>query len=141
MPVDNKYIFASGNSRNRLRGWDTVQSILKKINLIKLKFITPARTRKYLSTILQLLDMSESELTWVTDHFGHTKDVHRNWYRKEDATIELTKIAKVLLAVNSDGSRKLQNKRIDDLLKEVPGESKQLFLLIRRLISSYLQAS
>ena len=85
--------------------------------------------------------MSESELTWVTDHFGHTKDVHGNWYRKEDATIELTKIAKVLLAVNSDGSRKLQNKRIDDLLKEVPGESKQLFLLIRRLISSYLQAS
>ena len=28
--VDNTYIFASGNSRNRLRGWDTLQSISKK---------------------------------------------------------------------------------------------------------------
>ena len=68
--------------------------------------------------------MSESELTWVTNHFGHTKDIHRNWYRREDATIELTKIAKVLLAVDSDESRNMQSKRIDDLLKEVPGESK-----------------
>ena len=64
--------------------------------------------------------MSESELTWVTNHFGHTKD-QRNWYRREDATIE---IAKVLLAVNSDESRNVQSKRIDDLLKEVSGESK-----------------
>ena len=68
--------------------------------------------------------MSESELTWGTNHFGHTKDIHRNWYRKEDATIELTKIAKVLLAVDSDESRNMQSKRIDDLLKELPGESK-----------------
>ena len=30
MSVDNTYIFASGNSRNRHRGWDTVQSISKK---------------------------------------------------------------------------------------------------------------
>ena len=122
--VDNTYIFASGNSRNRLRGWDTLQSISKKINLKKPKLITLTRTRKYLSTILQLLDMSKSELTWVTNHFGHTKDIHRNWYRKEDATIELTKIAKVLLAVDSDESRNMQSKRIDDLLKELPGESK-----------------
>ena len=68
--------------------------------------------------------MSESELTWVTNHFGHTKKIHRNWYRREDATIELTKIAKVLLVVDSHESRNMQSKRIDDLLKEVPGESK-----------------
>ena len=30
VPVDNTYIFVSGNSRNRLRGWDTLQSISKK---------------------------------------------------------------------------------------------------------------
>ena len=76
--------------------------------------------KKVSSTILQLLHMSESELTWVTNHFGHTKD-QRHWYRREDATIE---IAKVLLAVNSDESRNVPSKRIDDLLKELPGESK-----------------
>ena len=122
--VDNTYIFTSGNSRNRLGGWDTLQSFSKKVNLKKPKLITPTRTRKCLSTIFELLDMSESELTWVTNHFGHTKDIHRNWYKKEDATIELTKTAKVLLAVDSDESRNMQSKRIDDLLKEVLGKSK-----------------
>ena len=122
--VDNTYIFASGNLRNRLCGWDAFQSISKNIYFKKPKLITPTRTRKYLLAILKLLDISESELTWVTNCFGHTKDIHRNWCRKEDATIELTKIAKVLLAVDSDESRNMRSKRIDDLRKEVPGESK-----------------
>ena len=95
----------------------------KKSKSQKTQIYYTGEDKKVSSTILQLLDMSESELTWVTNHFGHTKD-QRNWYRREDATIELTKIAKVLLAVNSDESRNVQSKRIDDLLKEVPGESK-----------------
>ena len=50
------------------------------------------RTRKWLATIMQLLDLSNGELTWLTNHMGHTKDVHMAWYCKEDATIELTKV-------------------------------------------------
>ena len=63
------------------------------------------------------MDMTSAEITWVTNHMGHTKDVHFNWYRKEDATIELSKIAKVLTAVNEGKS--LKNKKIDDVLSEV----------------------
>ena len=92
----------------------------KKNKSQKTQIYYTGEDKKVSSTILQLLDMSESELTWVTNHFGHTKD-QRNWYRREDATIE---IAKVSLAVNSDESRNVQSKRIDDLLKEVSGESK-----------------
>ena len=27
--------------------------------------------------VLQLLDMNNAELDWVTEHIGHTQDVHR----------------------------------------------------------------
>lgn len=106
---ENEYIFTSGTCLNRLRGWDTLQAIAKKLNAKK----PPTRTRKYLATALQLLDLNDGELTWVTNHMGHTKDVHFAWYRKEDSTIELTKMAKVLHAL--DDSESLKNKKIDEL--------------------------
>lgn len=29
-----------------------------------------------MATVLQLLDMNAAELEWVTEHLGHTTDVH-----------------------------------------------------------------
>ena len=108
----NEYVFASGELF--LRGWDTLQAITKRIaNLEKPQLITPTRTRKFLATLLQLMDMNDAELTWLTNHFGHCKNTHFQWYRKEDATIELTKVAKVLVAV--DNGKSVKNKKIDDV--------------------------
>ena len=113
----NCYIFATGEE-SYLRGWDTLQGITRKIvNLQSPQLITPTRTRKFLATVLQLLDMNEAELNWMTNHMGHSKDVHFAWYRKEDATIELTKVAKVLCAV--DRGENLTNKKIDEINQDV----------------------
>ena len=51
-----------------------------------------------MATVLQLLDMTDAKLSWVTDHLGHTGDVHKLWYRQEESTVELTKVAKILIA-------------------------------------------
>ena len=110
----NPYVFAAGSCY--LKGWDTLQGITKKIdNLKKPALITPTRTRKYLATVLQLLDMNHAELTWLTNHFDHTKNVHFAWYRREDSTIELTKVARVLMAV--DEGKEIKNKKIDEILE------------------------
>lgn len=74
---ENKYIFACGVGNARLRGWDTIQGLTKKMKLRKPNLVTPTRTRKFLATVLQLVDLSEVELTWITNHLGHTKDVHK----------------------------------------------------------------
>lgn len=115
LPEGNTYIFGCGELF--YRGWDTLQSIAKSItNLEKPKLITPTRTRKLLATILQLLDMNDAELSWLTSHKGHTKDVHFNWYRKENSHIELTKVAKVLTAI--DEGKSVKNKKIDRVLDD-----------------------
>nr|XP_047140779.1 uncharacterized protein LOC124815926 [Hydra vulgaris] len=115
---NNPYVFAY--SEFYLKGWDTLQNITKSVsNLQQPRLITPTRTRKLLATMMQLLDMNNAELTWLTNHFGHTKDVHMNWYRKEDATIELTKVAKVLVAI--DDGKSFKNKKIDEVLDESIG--------------------
>ena len=118
--ADSHYIFPSGSGLKRIRGWDALQSIAKKLPLSKPSLLTPTRTRKFLATTLQLLDLTDAEITWVTNHMGHTRNVHFSWYRQEESTIELTKIAKLLLAVDSNES--LKNKKIDDLCN-TPGSS------------------
>ena len=55
--------------------------------------------------------MSQAELTWLTSHMGHTENVHFAWYRQEDSQIELTKVAKVLTAV--DNGKNIKNRKID----------------------------
>ena len=45
---------------------------------------------------------------------GHTKDTHFAWYRKESSTIELTKIGRILTAV--DEGKHVKKKTIDDLM-------------------------
>ena len=64
--------------------------------------------------MMQLLDMTDAELTWLTNHMGHSKNVHFAWYRREDTTIELTKVAKVLSAI--DEGEDIANKKIDALI-------------------------
>ena len=124
IPCSNQYVFASGEDMY-LRGWDTLQSITGKIsNLTSPQLITPTRTRKFLATMLQLLDMNDAELTWMTNHMGHSKDVHLSWYRKEDATVELTKVAKVLCAV--DCGEDLANKKIEEVKCDSVGEEGQV---------------
>ena len=69
----NEYLFARGKGQNYLVGWDTLQAISKQIVLKKPKPITPTRTRKWLATMMQLFEMTDAELTWLTNHMGQQK--------------------------------------------------------------------
>lgn len=60
--------------------------------------------------------MTDSELRWVTDHMGHTLDVHKRWYRKSNNTVELSKVASVLLAAESGSLQKAFSVPFDDIL-------------------------
>ena len=111
---EQKYIFmTSGDSR--LKGWDTLQAVTKQIvGLVSPELLTPTRTQTFLSTLLQLLDMPDGELTWVRNHMGHTKDTHFAWYRRELSTNELTEMARILRAV--DEGKNIKKKKIDDFI-------------------------
>ena len=58
-----------------------------------------------MATVLQLLDMNNAELQWVTEDLGHTGDVHKTWCQQEASTVELTK----------DKGVDFRNKKMKDL--------------------------
>lgn len=45
--------------------------------------------------------MNDSELSWVADHMGHDINIHRKHYQMQPTLIEKTKVAKVLVAMES----------------------------------------
>ena len=112
---DNVYLFPciTRNSKNHIRGWEVVHDIGSNASLKKPNLITSTKMRKHMATVLQLLVMNNAELDWVTEHLGHTQDVHRQWYRQEASTIELTKVAKLLIA--KDNNVDFKNKKMTDI--------------------------
>ena len=111
----NIYLFPrhSRGSLNHVRGWEVVHDTTKRANLQQPNLMTSTKIRKHLATVLQLMALDSAELHWVTDHLGHSEQVHKEWYRQEPSTVELTKVARVLLA--KDEGQNLRNKKVSDL--------------------------
>jgi len=56
-----------------------------------------------LLVMLQLIDMTPGELQWLSNHLGHDVGTHKKNYRLHATAIEITKVGRLLLAV--DGMR------------------------------------
>ena len=93
-----------------MRGWDC----LREPPLESPKSITNTKLRKYIATISQILSLKE-ELDWLARHLGHDIRVHREYYRLHDSTIEIAKVCKLLLAVDSGKARNVAGKSLDEI--------------------------
>ena len=124
---NNTFLFpcTTKKSLNHVRGWEVVHEIAGKAQLRKPELITSTKIRKHMATILQLLDMNNAELQWVTEHLRHTGDVHKTWYRQEASTIELTK----------DKGVDFSNKKMKDLSGITFSFSFIIFSLVSFLLS------
>lgn len=47
-----------------------------------------------------MLNLNEGELEWLSNHLGHSIDVHKEFYRNQETAIQLGKVAKTLLAMD-----------------------------------------
>ena len=112
----NIYLFpcVTRNSKNHIRGWEVVHDIALKAKFDKTNLITSTMIRKLMVTVLQLLDMNNVELEWVTEHLGHSPDVRKTWYRHKASTVELTKVAKLLIA--NDNNANFKKKKMRDII-------------------------
>ena len=69
---------------------------------------------------MQTLDLTEIQVNWAINHFGHTLDVHSIHYRLTSADIERTQIAKMLLLQDHQQVSKYANCRLSDIdLKDI----------------------
>nr|CAI5842379.1 unnamed protein product [Callosobruchus analis] len=118
----NKYIFARSNeSLSHLRGHDCLHRICEEVKLENASLITGTKLRKYVATVSQLFNMSENEYDWLARHLGHDIRVHREFYRLHESAVELTKISRLLIAVDKGEANRFAGKRIEDIsIEDLP---------------------
>eukprot|EP00794_Sanderia_malayensis_P001366 gene1366-1510_t len=101
-----------------------LNSVVKQLDLKNPNAVKSTQLRKYVATVSQVIDLSESELDWLARHMGHDIAVHREYYRLHDSTLELAKVSKLLLAVEEGHTSKWQGKKLCEIhLDELPLEN------------------
>ena len=115
---ENKYVFAAPtrDSKHHLRGSECVSAVLKRCPGLQFpEAVQSTKLRKYIATVSQIVDLKDNELEWLSRHLGHDINVHREYYRLQEHTLELAKISKLLLAVDNGSADKWAGKTLDDI--------------------------
>lgn len=114
----NLYVFAAPtrDSINFLRGNEVMSKVLKGIpSLESPERIRSTELRKYCATVTQIADLGEGDLRWLADHMGHNIDVHREYYRLRESTVELTKVSRLLLAIDEGNAHNFTGKKLSEI--------------------------
>ena len=64
---------------------------------------------------IKVVSLTDNEKEYVANHLGHTMKVHKDYYRLSDATIELAKVSKLLIASEQGTIGTLVGKNLDQI--------------------------
>nr|XP_055049567.1 uncharacterized protein LOC129435083 [Misgurnus anguillicaudatus] len=111
----NSFLFARPNCQSHYRGQDCIRVFASECGAQHPEFLRSTHLRKHVATLSQILNLKNNELDQVADFLGHDIRVHRDYYRLPEATTQLAKISKLLLAMEKGCLPDLQGKSLDDI--------------------------
>jgi len=86
---ENIYLFSLPQSLGCLRASDVIRKYSKLCGAKNPENITSTHLRKHVATVAQLLNMSEGDIEQLATFMGHSKDVHKNFYRLSESAFQV----------------------------------------------------
>ncbi len=116
----NPYIFARPyyGSQENVRGCDSLKRYAKSCGAKHPENITSTKLRKHVATVSQLLNLKTHELDQLATFMGHDINVHREFYRLPEETLQMAKVSRILFALQN-GISKFQGKSLDDITPNI----------------------
>ena len=115
VPEDNTFLFARPNCLTPYRGQDCLRMYANECGAQNPELLRSTQLRKHVATLSQVLNLKNHELDQVADFLGHDIRVHREYYRLPEATTQLAKISKLLLAMEKGSLTHLQGKTLEEI--------------------------
>ena len=112
IPEKDLFLFPapSKQSTNCLRGYQVLGNVIARVEgLESPEYIKSTKLRKYVATVTQISSLFKTEMEWLCRHMGHSPETHKQYYRMQDSAIELSKVSRLLLAVDSDAGEEIGN--------------------------------
>ncbi|KAF7199399.1 putative LOC107374416-like protein [Nothobranchius furzeri] len=114
IPAENPFLFARSGGMTNICGSDSLQKHAEASQAEHPELLRSTKLRKQVATLCQLLDLDEQELEHVARFLGHDIRVHGDFYRQTDKTFQITKISKLLFAMEQ-GPGTLKRKNLGTL--------------------------
>ena len=116
---DNQFLFPRcGDTKCSLRSSDVLRKFSISCGAQEPSLITSTSLRKHVATISQILNLKKNELDSLADFLGHDIQVHRNFYRLPEDTIQLAKVSKILVELEKGNISKYSGKSLDEINAE-----------------------
>lgn len=80
--------------------------------------ITSTKLRKHVATVSQLLNLQNNELDQLASFMGHDIEVHREFYRLPEETLQMAKVSRILFALQG-GMAKYKGMSLDDITPNI----------------------
>ena len=117
----NAFLFARRSSDTPYRSSDCLRRFAAESGARNPSTLTSTKLRKHVATMSQMLALRKNELDLLATFLGHNIDVHREFYRLPEQTLQVAKVSKLLLAMEHGETRSLQGRNLDDVDVNVPG--------------------
>ena len=103
IPTTNQYFFPSYSKHGHLDACQVIQKIVSLAGVQHPERITTTKLKlcKYVGTMMQLLDLTNTELDWLSSHLGHTLNIHKSFYRQHTSAVEIGKVTRLLMQVEN----------------------------------------
>ncbi|KAJ8043636.1 hypothetical protein HOLleu_10822 [Holothuria leucospilota] len=119
----NIYLFARPfPSPHSLRGHDCIRQFSIECNVSHPENLTSTKLRKQIGTMSQVFNLQNNELDILATFMGHDINVHRDFYRLPERTLQLVKVSRILLAMEQGKLIEFKGKALDDIEIDVDGE-------------------
>ncbi|XP_074034465.1 uncharacterized protein isoform X2 [Leptinotarsa decemlineata] len=79
------------------------------------KTLTSSRLKKQIATVLQVINLNETEKEQVASFMGHTKKTHEELYRLPQDVFQTAKIAKLLLMMDKGEGADFKGKTLEEI--------------------------
>lgn len=82
IPEENPFLFAQIGSNDKwVNGSTVLRKYAERCGAVNPKTLTSSRLRKQIATVLQVLNLNETEKEQVASFMGHTRKTHEEFYR------------------------------------------------------------
>jgi len=71
--------------------------------------------RKHIATLSQIMNLKDNELDQLAKFMGHDVRVHREFYRLPCDVMQIAKVAKILIAMETGKIETLKGKSLDEV--------------------------
>ena len=118
----NGFLFARPSGNFPYRASDCLRKFADESSAEHPEYITSTKLRKHVGTMAQVLSLRNNELDLLAGFMGHNIDVHRNFYRLPENTLQVAKISKLLLLMEKGTLANFAGQSLDDINVSLDGK-------------------